>query len=295
MGPRFNSNRRTSGNSSSGGNSRSSSNCDEVSSTSSTTSSSSRRTYTSTTSSQHPLPPRPDWAVGIKAQPTLAATGGRAHLSDHSLTNSRTMSPISPPRSNSNGHNSPMPPNTSSSSQHNTLQSTDFPPLTSSSAAAQEKKGPVVTGAWGNSRPVLSPTNGNVNGSPGHIAVTQSPIARQDENERGVLERPSPKGGDVFSPKIVRRPPAAVNGLVHPQQRPQQQQVERNSITKVDSVVIGATAVTTLGMQVSAISLGVGEEVNGGMAQQQQSYTTGVSGAEESASPSAVVAPSLSM
>ena len=104
------------------------------------------------------------------------------------------------------------------------------------------------------------------------------------------------QGGDVFSPKIVRRPPAAVNGLVHPQQRPQQQQVERNSITKVDSVVIGATAVTTLGMQVSAISLGVGEEVNGGMAQQQQqSYTTGLSGAEESASPSAVVAPSLSM
>lgn len=171
---------------------------------SSTTSSSSRRTYTSTTSSQHPLPPRPDWAVGIKAQPTLAATGGRAHLSDHSLTNSRTMSPISPPRSNSNGHNSPMSPNGPNSSQHNTpqtmvsLQSTDFPPLTSSSAVAQEKKGPVVTGAWGNSRPVLSPTNGNINSSPGNMGTTQSPIARQDENERGVIERPSPKVCGVF-------------------------------------------------------------------------------------------------
>jgi len=178
------------------------------------------------------------------------------------------------------------------------LQSTDFPPLTSSSAAAQEKKGPVVTGAWGNSRPVLSPTNGNINCSPGHVPVAQSPIARQDENERGVLERPSPKAGDVFSPKVVRRPPAAaVNGLVHPQQRPQvpqSQQMERSSITKGDSMAI---AVTTLVGQVSAMSLGVGEELNGGVEQQQQSsYTTGVSGAEESASPSAVVvAPSPSM
>lgn len=173
---------------------------------SSTTSSSSRRTYTSTTSSQHPLPPRPDWAVGIKAQPTLAATGGRAHLSDHSLTNSRTMSPISPPRSDSNGYNSPMSPNASGSFQHNTvasLQSTDFPPLTSSSAAAQEKKGPVVTGAWGNSRPVLSPTNGNINSSPGNMGVTQSPIARQDENERGVIERPSPKVFGIFSDPLA--------------------------------------------------------------------------------------------
>jgi len=178
---------------------------------SSTTSSSSRRTYTSTTSSQHPLPPRPDWAVGLKAQPTLAATGGRAHLSDHSLTNSRTMSPISPPRSNSNEHNSPMSPTPPSSSQHNTpqtivsLESTDFPPLTSSSAAAQEKKGPVVTGAWGNSRPVLSPTNGNINNPPGNVVAAQSPVAKQDENERVVTERPSPKVCGYLIPPVPER------------------------------------------------------------------------------------------
>lgn len=219
-----------------------------------------------------------------------------------------------------------MSPDVPGSSQHNashtmvSLQSTDFPPLTSSSAAAQEKKGPVVTGAWGNSRPVLSPTNGNINSSPGNTGVTQSPVARQDENERGVIERPSPKvcgipdpsgqnadrspffqAGDAFSPKIVRRPPpVAINGQIHPQ-RPQVplQQQERTSaaIIKCDSMVVGPTTAAMLAGQVAAMSLGVGKELNGGIEQQQQSsYTTAVSGAEELASPSAiVVAPSQSM
>jgi hypothetical protein len=110
------------------------------------------------------------------------------------------------------------------------------------------------------------------------------------------------QAGDAFTPKIVRRPPsAAVNGQIHPQQRPQvpQQQQERTSttITKCDSVVVGPTTAATLAGQVAAMSLGVGKELNGGIEQQQQSsYTTAVSGAEESASPSAVVvAPSESM
>jgi hypothetical protein len=61
-------------------------------------------------------------------------------------------------------------------------------------------------------------------------------------------------------------------------------------------VVVGTTAVTMLAGQVSAMSLRVGEELNGGIEQQPESYTTGVSVAEESVSPSAVVvAPSPSM
>ncbi|KAF8967627.1 hypothetical protein BDZ97DRAFT_500749 [Flammula alnicola] len=252
VGPRFNnSNRRMSGNSSSGGNSRASSNCDDVSSTSSsTTSSSSRRTFTSTTSSQHPLPPRPDWAVGLKAQPTLA--GGRHH--DLSLSNSRTMSPISPPRSN--GHNSPMPsdnnsPRQPSSSQHTppiSLQAMDFPPLTSA-GATQEKRTPVVTGAWGNSRPILSSANGNVNAS-GNIASAQhSPVAKQEENERGVVERQSPKVPEIFNPKLVRRPPT-VNG--QGLQRAPGDRSKESVAVKGDSVA----SPTAMAGQVAAMSLG---------------------------------------
>ncbi|KAF9643711.1 hypothetical protein BDM02DRAFT_3191297 [Thelephora ganbajun] len=74
VGPRLTPSRRTSGNSSAGSRTPG----DEASSTasSSTTSSSSRHTYTSTsTTSKHPLPARPDWAVGLKAQPTLSPRG----------------------------------------------------------------------------------------------------------------------------------------------------------------------------------------------------------------------------
>ncbi|KAN0137007.1 hypothetical protein V8E53_005004 [Lactarius tabidus] len=65
VGPRLNSAmRRTSGTSNG-----SRTPGDEASSVTSSTSSSSR-----TTSSQHPLPPRPDWAVGLKPNPTLHQT-----------------------------------------------------------------------------------------------------------------------------------------------------------------------------------------------------------------------------
>ncbi|KAF9565814.1 hypothetical protein CPC08DRAFT_759196 [Agrocybe pediades] len=202
MGPRFQSPRHVSGNSSTSSvnNSRSST-CDDATSTSSsTTSSSSRRTYTSTTSSQqHPLPPRPDWAVGLRAQPTLAP--GR-HL-DHS----RNISPNSPSRGSSNGNNSPLPMNNGNSSRNGaqhapsvSLQSNDFPPLTSvAGGPVQEKRTPIVAGAWGQSRPALSPSmNANANGSsPG--SAQQSPTAKQDEGS-------SVKSGEVTNPKLIRRP-----------------------------------------------------------------------------------------
>ncbi|TFK29721.1 hypothetical protein FA15DRAFT_752516 [Coprinopsis marcescibilis] len=146
----------------------SSSNNDDGLSTasSSTTSSSSRRTYTSTTSSQHPLPPRPDWAVGMKAQPTLAAS--RHH--------DPRQGPIG--RNGSNANQAPPV----------SLQSNDFPPLTTS-ASVSEKKNPIPTGAWGNSasRAILT-GNGASNGPHGAEA-----------------EKPSPKIGD-HQPRILRSP-----------------------------------------------------------------------------------------
>lgn len=180
VGPRFNNTRRQSGNSSSS-NSRASSNCDDVSSTA------------------HPLPARPDWAVGIKAQPSLAV---RYH--DHTLTNPHSMSPISPSRPLNGNMNkvSPRQPLNQEQMPIVSLQSTDFPPLT----PAAEKRNPVVNGAWGNSsstRSILSPNTGH---QPvfGNALVNHSPNSRLEEPARG-LERPTPKSSELFNPKIVRR------------------------------------------------------------------------------------------
>ncbi|KDR80650.1 hypothetical protein GALMADRAFT_241006 [Galerina marginata CBS 339.88] len=261
VGPRFQSHthgqRHPSGNGSSGsGGHRSSSHSDEVSSTSSsTTSSSSRRTFTSTTSSQqHPLPARPDWAVGLKAQPTLAASGNGSRHHDHTLTSSgsRGMSPISPPRSHGHGHS----PNGNSPSHHQhhqhqhapplSLQAMDFPPL---GGAVPEKRTPVVSGAWGQSRPTLSMSAngvvGNGNGGTPIGSAQQSPVSSsrlQDE-----------KLGDVFSPKLVRRPPPGpipvVNGQGQDHQRAQSDR-ERGK------EVAAAGPVAALVGQVSSLSLG---------------------------------------
>ncbi|KAF6761634.1 hypothetical protein DFP72DRAFT_1061852 [Ephemerocybe angulata] len=173
VGPRLTTSRRQSNNSASSSYSRASSNNDDVSSiaSSSTTSSSSRRTYTSTASSQHPLPPRPDWAVGLKAQPTLAS---RESPSRHPSL------PISPSRS-ANGSTHSLSRKTPPLS----LQPNDFPPLTPQ-AASQEKRPTIPNGAWGNAanRSILSPPGG----------------ARSDDGERG-SERTSPKGGEGSNPR----------------------------------------------------------------------------------------------
>ncbi|KAG6866588.1 hypothetical protein C0991_002076 [Blastosporella zonata] len=249
IGPRLN-NRRTSNNSGSSTTSRSS-NCDDVASTtsSSTTSSSSRRTYTSTTSSQHPLPARPDWAVGLKPQPTLHATQPRHH--DHN--NPRTMSPISPPR-NLNGHghhhqhNHPHTNNsngTSAQQQPVPLQSpTEFPPLSST----PEKRVPVVSGAWGNTSStrnirVLSPgqnapsalvhhpSNGAISNSASATAQALAPGADAAEESDRAFERPPPKSSaELFNPKLLRRPAPAGPGKAAPP--PPQSQEKENPIQK---------------------------------------------------------------
>ncbi|KAJ7108855.1 hypothetical protein C8R43DRAFT_936801 [Mycena crocata] len=231
-------NRTTSGSGSSTG--------DDVSSvaSSSTTSSSSRRTYTSTTSSQqhHPLPARPDWAVGLRPNPTLHAPRHHDQGQIHSLTNSRTMSPISPPRAlnGTSGHNSSG--NSGNSSPHalsaNLLRQqqlqqdhsqsplhvhiqqqqhqhaapappalTDFPPLTA--PVPEKPRAPAVAGAWTNSSStrsiVMAPA-----GQPNNVQAGGSALVTHHSGDKSAEAPP-------FQPKIVRRPTtgrseASVNG-----------------------------------------------------------------------------------
>lgn len=128
----------------------------------SSASSSSRKPQTLNASSQHPLPPRPDWAINLIPQ------------------NSRNMSPISPPRNTSNGSVHPnYSPRHPHSNLQNPSQSADFPPL--STVQPLERRAPA--GAWGNSsRPIFgqAPNNG----------VNNEMQSRLDESG---FDRPPPK------------------------------------------------------------------------------------------------------
>lgn len=169
---------------------------------SSTTSSSSQRTFTST-SSKHPLPARPDWAVGLKAQPTLSRTH---HGSD---VNSRTMSPARMGGNLPHQRTHQQPP-----------QPTDFPPLSS----APEKKTPVVGGAWtnpSNVRSVLRAGSSNAPNTPSsgsalvHYPSQVSNIApnptpnqspnRFDDQDR-VFDRPQHRSNGELSDSRAGRP-----------------------------------------------------------------------------------------
>ncbi|KAI0820311.1 hypothetical protein BC628DRAFT_1398324 [Trametes gibbosa] len=188
-GPRLTSNmRRTSSSGSAGARTP----ADETASTasSSTTSSSSRRTFTSTsTSSKHPLPARPDWAVGLKPQHPR-------HHDHHGSANSRTMSParLGQPHLSQQHQSQPE------------LQSNDFPPLSSGPSTRQ----PIVGGAWTNasmSRVMMPAPQGTVTQGTAlvHYPTSQqsSPQiptsgARFEEQDRS-FERLSPKTAELFS------------------------------------------------------------------------------------------------
>jgi hypothetical protein len=167
---------------------------------SSTNSSSSRRTFTST-SSHHPLPARPDWAVGLKPLPTLHPTHNRHH--DRALHNSRTGSPAR------NGVQSQSP---------TALQVADFPPLTTLSSV-QEKRAQPVTGAWTNTSSMRSIlTQGPSHSIPGSALVHHSSPGTGGTRleEQSGFERPIPKGSvELFNPKGTRYP--AGNGKSSPQ------------------------------------------------------------------------------
>ncbi|KAG7094070.1 hypothetical protein E1B28_007690 [Marasmius oreades] len=220
VGPRFNSSMRRISNTSAGssGQYRSSSAGDEAASQTSSTSSSSRRTYTSTTSSQHPLPARPDWAVGLK--PDL----------NHLHNGSRNLSPISPPRSVNGGSSHSNSPRTRGPQDQTTLpilQANDFPPLTSI-PSEKRSSAPAVGGAWTNaaSRSLLMtpPTGHGGQGNVHHtsqapalqlgqhsIAHNNDAVQRLEDNSS--YERPPPKATELYDPKAGSKRGRPNNGM----------------------------------------------------------------------------------
>ena len=148
---------------------------------SSASSSSWKATSTMNIASQHPLPARPDWAIQSKHYPNPRNT-------------STAPSPISSPRSMSscNGvqgnHSSRQYPlHSPSHAPPLSLQSTDFPPLTSPSASMPpsfEQRRP--TGAWGSSapRPIFR--------QPSNVGLNSISNVNDRLDETG-FERPPPK------------------------------------------------------------------------------------------------------
>ncbi|KAL5512958.1 hypothetical protein ACEPAH_3356 [Sanghuangporus vaninii] len=197
VGPRLSSMRRTSGASSNSSGYRTPG--DETASvaSSSTSSSSSRRTYNNSAPPVHPLPPRPDWAAGIKAQPTLHPPVRHRHDSNN---NSRTMSPAHPPQPLQNNH---LPSPQQRPPIH--LQPTDFPPLSSATSG----KRPAPGSAWSSMSPatraVLSPNPGHLNQSQGNSygsALFNHPHANSLEDDDRGFERPPPKrNAELYNPK----------------------------------------------------------------------------------------------
>ncbi|KAI0630507.1 hypothetical protein C8Q77DRAFT_1063318 [Trametes polyzona] len=199
FGPRLTSNaRRTSATSSSSGSAGARTPADETASTasSSTTSSSSRRTFTSTsTSSKHPLPARPDWAVGLKPQHPR-------HHDHNGPTGSRTMSPgrMAPPHLGQQHQSQPV------------LQPNDFPPLSSGPSTRQ----PVVGGAWTNASTSRVMMPGPQGTGPSGTALVHYPTSQQNspqipastgrfEEQDQSFERQSSKTAELFNPRPAGR------------------------------------------------------------------------------------------
>jgi hypothetical protein len=135
----------------------------------SSTSSSSR-----TTSSQHPLPARPDWAVGLKPNPTLHPTR---------------------PSGRNGG-----PRNHSSNAPAVSLQPADFPPLGGARAP------PVPTGVWTSGAGKAREPVGGIHrdGSTG-VAPTATGAGGEGV-ERTASKGPGP-GSGLRVPRIVSVPP----------------------------------------------------------------------------------------
>jgi hypothetical protein len=180
---------------------------------SSTTSSSSRRTYTST-SSHHPLPPRPDWAVGLKPQPTLHSNHSRHHEPSRSDWSAGLKLP--PTFSQRNALNVSATVAQSqilgvSQQSPVVLQSADFPPLTSVTSSP-EKRTPLMAGAWMNStstRSILMPGNsspGSARASQMNSTLAPNSSTRTEDPDRA-YEKPLSNGNaESINPKAVRRP-----------------------------------------------------------------------------------------
>ncbi|CAE6382032.1 unnamed protein product [Rhizoctonia solani] len=150
---------------------------------SSTSSSSSRRTYTSTsTTSKHPLPARPDWAVGLMAEPNLSRTTSTSSTDSRLRMTSRSSSGNQIPRVGSG----PVK-----------LGTTDFPPLNGNGNGAVN--GGARTGAWGRE------------GSPANLFNnTMSPppplVADRRFEETDSIGRPIPKSFGLYNPNTGAGP-----------------------------------------------------------------------------------------
>lgn len=176
----------------------------------SSSSSSTRKTVTSTPP-KHPLPARPDWAAGIKAQPTLHQTVRQRHDSN----SSRTMSPAKVHQNlyqnhgpGSHQHQRPQPVS---------LHSTDFPPLSSVPGPGVSR--PVMGGVWGSIDSSAKATSAYGPSQPGGGALFSHATAnRLEDDERG-FERPPPKSSaELFNPKSgLRRPTISQNHSQSPQ------------------------------------------------------------------------------
>ena len=136
----------------------------------SSTSSSSR-----TTSSQHPLPPRPDWAVGLKPNPTLHPTrpsGRNGGSRNHSANAPAVL-----------------------------LQPADFPPL------GGVRTVPVPTGVWTSGAGKAREPGGSIHRDGGSNSGLVSPT-----NVEGMERTPS-KGQahapGLRLPRVVSAPPSA--------------------------------------------------------------------------------------
>ncbi|GJJ11404.1 hypothetical protein Clacol_005637 [Clathrus columnatus] len=172
--------------------------------------------------SKHPLPARPDWAVGLKAQPTLHHPQNYPAISSQRSNHNRFAGP-------------PGPSDVLSQVALPALQSTDFPPLPLNTSNNSMSEGntnsntihrPVPGGAWAappgtrassGSTANVSTTTGilkgptvlNTNGSMMLFSSSQTHTSPQEQN--GVasrldepdraFERPGPKaGGELFNP-----------------------------------------------------------------------------------------------
>ncbi|CAE6455297.1 unnamed protein product [Rhizoctonia solani] len=155
---------------------------------SSASSSSSRRTYTSTsTTSKHPLPARPDWAVGLMAEPNLSRTTSTSSTDSRLRMTSRSSSGNQIPRAGSGpvklGANT-----------------TDFPPLNSNGNGTANNG--ARAGAWGRE------------GSPANLfnsTMTPPPVppaAGRRFEETDSIGRPVPKSFGLYNPTTGAGPAA---------------------------------------------------------------------------------------
>ncbi|CAE6399371.1 unnamed protein product [Rhizoctonia solani] len=156
---------------------------------SSASSSSSRRTYTSTsTTSKHPLPPRPDWAVGLMAEPSLSRTTSTSSTDSRLRMTSRSSSGNQIPRAGAG----PVKLGT-------TASATDFPPLNGNGNGNGAVQNGARTGAWGRE------------GSPATLFGNNMPPpasgGRRFE-ETDSIPRPAPKSFGLYNPTTGAGPAA---------------------------------------------------------------------------------------